>query len=1017
MPRRIAGRSLGLALAWTALAAGQEGEQVPRFLPPLPEAHAEPGEATPPPAPPTAGAIEDGFEGERPAWREEVADAAIRLRAHESTNEAAYDGERAERFDFVAGPGSHFYFSYELPRVPLTAELKASLFVRSSRTGVQLIARVVLPADLDPDTNQPFAVSVPGTSNDETDRWQRLEVADLVRAVERQVWVLRAKTRRPIRMEGAYLERLVVNLYGGPGDTEVLVDALRVAPVDPALAERNRRIASGVEPEPADGDAPEGGPPGSGNRRIELIRNRLALYDEPTRRHYPWFPTIIRAPGADPATLRRHGFDVFATRLDDDPGEAEAAVASGFLLMPQVGPPGPGPAAGAEEVLRSLDAYPLAGSVAFWDLGEGLGGSRSLADRDVELERTRAIVQGLADRAGVGVSRLTTATLDGDFGFYSRPPGRLDLMGAAAEIWGTTNEPIDFLSYLKQRQDLSALRNPDAIYWTWIPAVAPPGIGEAIWGQDAPPAWGHPLVQPEQIRVFTYAALAAGCRALAFRGDSELTREPGLARLAEMALLNAEIDLFESVFAQGVGPARVMKVYPRLDPQRLRTNSRGRVDPKDELAPLWNLKATAFDTPDRRSALVLVADFSPGTQLQPGQLAEKDIRLLVPGHQSATAWEVTLGGLRFLDRKRVPGGLEVTLPDFGPTTMVLITSDLGMKDALEGEVARLRATAVDLAIQQADDQLRRTQETHGQLLRDGHDPRDSADLLREAELVLGGARAAQQRGDLLAAWSEARRVARPLRVLMRQHFDDAFDALEEATTFPEDGSIELALDPVASPPLTSFNTLPQQWIWNDAAARLPLGANELPSGQFEDPADTALADAGWEDVGYQVEGLRSVVATVDGKPTDSSGLGRMLRLAVRPEEAEGADRIAPYQEHPVAAVRSPAVSLKRHQFVRISVLVRSERWATEGGGVIVRDSIGGATLQYRQHEAMTEWRRVVLYRRAPADCELTVTLGLASSFGDAYFDDLRIERAVRAGEAGEAPAPLAEADDSAVPRR
>ena len=96
----------------------------------------------------------------------------------------------------------------------------------------------------------------------------------------------------------------------------------------------------------------------------------------------------------------------------------------------------------------------------------------------------------------------------------------------------------------------------------------------------------------------------------------------------------------------------------------------------------------------------------------------------------------------------------------------------------------------------------------------------------------------------------------------------------------------------------------------------------------------------------------------------------------------------------MAAVRSPAVRVGAKQFVRISVLVHRPIASAPGaGGVIVRDSIGGETLQFRTTDPIPELSRVVLYRRVPADGELTVTLGLAG-YGDVFFDDLRIEPVV-----------------------
>src|SRR5207302_508344 len=116
----------------------------------------------------------------------------ITLEAHDRSNRAAHEGRTSEHFRFNAGLGSAFFFSYTLPKVPISDDLKASLYVRSNRAGVQLFARVVLPADIDPDTKQPSFLLVPGTVYGNVERWERLELLDLRPSVERQVRVLRS---------------------------------------------------------------------------------------------------------------------------------------------------------------------------------------------------------------------------------------------------------------------------------------------------------------------------------------------------------------------------------------------------------------------------------------------------------------------------------------------------------------------------------------------------------------------------------------------------------------------------------------------------------------------------------------------------------------------------------------------------------------------------------------------------------------------------------------------------------
>ena len=110
---------------------------------------------------------------------------------------------------------------------------------------------MVLPDDVDPDSRRPSFVLVPGTIFETAERWQKLELADMLPSIERQARVLRASTKRKVSLEGAYLERLIVNIYGGEGETEVYLDELTVGPVPPELAAApsGRAVARGVGPD------------------------------------------------------------------------------------------------------------------------------------------------------------------------------------------------------------------------------------------------------------------------------------------------------------------------------------------------------------------------------------------------------------------------------------------------------------------------------------------------------------------------------------------------------------------------------------------------------------------------------------------------------------------------------------------------------------------------------------------------------------------------------------------------
>jgi hypothetical protein len=166
-----------------------------------------------------------------------------------------------------------------------------------------------------------------------------------------------------------------------------------------------------------------------------------------------------------------------------------------------------------------------------------------------------------------------------------------------------------------------------------------------------------------------------------FRGDAELTRASGRARLIELALLNAEIDLFESIIARGIDPIRLLDTYPSDPPALVLDFNPGQpkqtqtAPPRPETGPHPSIRAASLETRDHRGTLLLVTDFAAGAQFQPSQMAINDLKIRVNAPQSAQAYDVGLGGVSVLDRVRVPGGIQINLTDFGPTALVLVTTD------------------------------------------------------------------------------------------------------------------------------------------------------------------------------------------------------------------------------------------------------------------------------------------------------------------------------------------------------
>src|SRR5262249_33661873 len=127
----------------------------------------------------------------------------------------------------------HAYYSYPTHPAPVTDDLTVRVWVRSSRPGVQLLARVVLPREPNPaNPSEPLTALVRGAVYlVNGPPWQALELRKAAALVKAEQQALRARCQRDINIADAYVDRVILNLYAGPGVTEVWVDDLEVGPV------------------------------------------------------------------------------------------------------------------------------------------------------------------------------------------------------------------------------------------------------------------------------------------------------------------------------------------------------------------------------------------------------------------------------------------------------------------------------------------------------------------------------------------------------------------------------------------------------------------------------------------------------------------------------------------------------------------------------------------------------------------------------------------------------------------
>jgi hypothetical protein len=874
----------------------------------------------------------NGFEGQTPSWEKGAADGAVREVVHEISDAYPHFGERSEHLQVVCRSGSYAYYYYPVTKAPLGDDLTIGVWIRANRPGVQILARLVLPKERDPrNLDQPLTVLLPGDFYQPVSRWKKLEVRRPTRLARSQQQLMRASLQRDVDFSNAYVDQVVLNVYSGPGMTELWIDDLEVGPV----ADRESPFSLTGRP---------GGPvtlrppsvlatPAARAAVVELDHDQLVVNG---RR---FFPRGIRHSDTPLNVLRNTGFNTVWLDRSTPTGFIDEAANLGFWLVPGLSLGKGDPNLENAEALRSqMDRFTGKDAVLFWDLGSGLMDEQSA--RVAQLSR---VIRTADPPRPVGAD-----VWDG-LRAYSRT---VDLLGIHRWPLLTGMELMQYRDWLYQRR---LLARPGVFLWTWVQTHLPDWYTTLVFGKTASAGFSEPIgPQPEQIRLLTYLALATGCKGLGFWSDRFLAdSHQGRDRLLTLAILNQEIKMLEPLLGDADDPAWIDTSIPEVKAAVLRT---------------------------QHGILVLPMWLGTGGQFVPGQSAAINLRIVVPQiPDGAQAWQVSAADVRALRFERVIGGTALVLPEFGVTSAIIFTSENGPEGIvvrLQNQVRSFAKVAAQWAIYLAQDEINKVGRVEAQLeelghrLTDakGHELPDSHKLMDNARERLKRALALWDKADYREAYAEADRALRPLRIVMRLQWDRAVADLSA---------------PVASPYAVSFYTLPAHWKFMDEIHQGRFGPNLLPNGSFETTATAAAGD--WLPQESKLDDVDLAARRVADQPKDGK---QCLLLEIKPRV------VLPPPEPPLEraflAINSPAVRLQPGTRVKISGWIRIPRKiAGTVDGVLFYDSAGGEPLAIRLQEPMP-WRQFTLYRWVPSSGQISVTLAL-TGIGQAYFDDIRIE--------------------------
>jgi len=880
----------------------------------------------------------NGFEGPNVSWRQAGGDAQYRIQRHERAFGDAHTGASCELVQLRGSNGAFVHISHDVGRPRVIEELLPTVWIKSDRPGIQFLAQIVLPRSVNPTTGQPLVTLVSGSSYTDVGRWQQLRIDELPHLLTRQVRVLRAQFGPQVDGREAYVAAVLLNIYGGPGETNVWIDDLDVSGYAPAPETPITSSGEGIPADaanaaagPSDPSSPaaKGGPAGSAfreqRRTVGLVGSVLIVEGQ------PFFPRAIEYRGESLEFLRRLGFNaVWLSRHPSVDPElrkvAEEAERLGLWLV--CPPPLPVQTRMSDGTIDERIAMgPADHRVLAWDLG------RELAVDRLEATQRWADQVRLADPQR-GRPLICQAT--GELRAYSR---QVDLLLIDRRPLGTSLELVDWGTWIR-RQPL--LARPGTPVWTAIQTQPSDSLREqmaACRPDTLPPV----SVSCEQVRLLVYTAIGSGSRGLLFASQSPLDAPDPEARHRAMILelMNLEIQLVEPWAAAGSyvtmadsSEAGVTGAVLRSDHARL-------------LLPVWT---------------------TGGAQCVPGQSAVNNLSLVVAGApESSNVYELTPGELRPLRHKRVTGGTRVILEEFGLSSQVLfaqeplVVNTLGQRAAAIGpRAAKLQR---DLAVRKLH-LVRQVLEQVGGQYAAGP---EAAQLMSAAIASLQTADQNLAAGDYARAYAHARRAMRPLRSLERGQWEKIIGAAPSPGTIPAD---------------LSFGTLPWHAAWADRINASSPGVNRLAGGDFEDLQ--ALLNGGWFHGRRPTTGIHTAADLVADAAHGGFAGVRLTALADDPEHPPSVI------ETPPVWISSPPVSVQAGQMVCVRGWAHIPAAVTGSvDGLMIVDSIGGESLAARIGRT-DGWQPFVLYRIATQSGQVHVDFVL-TGLGEVRLDEVSLQ--------------------------
>jgi hypothetical protein len=895
-----------------------------------------------------AESFRDDCESPDAVWGIDLGKATVTSRLHRRQTKVAHSGTSAEELLVTStDAGREIAAICEVPKAIANDELNASLWVRSRSEGLQLAVGIVFPHQRDPRTGDLLKGELVGPRSTGLGDWEVLTCGTSSSAVSQLEGRIRSILSnridpKTLDFREAYVDRVALLIPTVPGAIEVQWDDLELnAIIAPSNIEQAAATNSDEPAEP-----------------------QLTWADECLMREgRPFISRFVTYQGEPLDVLQNLGVNgVWVTQLDDV-SLLSSLDAAGLSVLATPPPP---VESDADAPASMVPFTREAAAVDCWMLGHVE--SSELSNVQTWVEQVRD-----ADRR---YARPVLADVGGDVKSFHR---ELTLLGASRHITHTSRSPADLEAFLKLRR-MQAL--PGRPLCTILPTEASAALKSSRRSTEI-----DPVVEPEQIAMFSHIAAATGYKLFGFSVQTPLHEDaPGLAERRQMLkLINIELELLEPWLATG----KILRSdNVRFgDAPRPAKPKKGLLNPFRSSADLSVDELGQNESPihstimKSEAGLLLLVDWlEPNAQYQPGAMAARNLKISAPRYEDITrAWEVTTTDVRQIsfDLNNVAGGVEIPLAHLDQHAAIVMTNDPSVIESLKRSVQAIRPIAAASWVELATEKLSRVEAVHLELQSLAPPVRNASASLEAARRALSQAEEALRTSRFDEARQSSQQVLELTRIVQRAYWNQATEPLSDA---------------VASPHAICFQTLPDHWrLFNQLARNPPSGSNLLPSGTFED--ESTVAAAGWRFLsGYlkPESGIRAAIALEH--PSTSNVASAEGRYALQLAAAAARPEKPPLVEEPIITCLTPPIPVFSGQVVRITGKVLVPRELTGGqDGLMIYDTLMGSVgaQRFRSASPQGRWQSFEIYRDVKESTDFQVVFQLCG-LGEAWIDDLQV---------------------------